>query len=356
MRTIIHDHDRGFVISHVESSNKGSLTYATNGFEELPWLLFMEDANEDQIGKAEEGEKVTSRKLSKQEKRQLKQEKKANAALKRKLEREANVSGEDKKTCIRDINPFATLKDIKTVYANIIKATTKQNSDRKILQFGSVSLYASDLEHLLPDEWLNDNNISLVYDAFKDGFLKLQGKKLTNQISFLYPSVVQLLLYFPSEGGVELILPKNELHDVKFLFAPMNVIEDYQDIDLEIANNGDHWILTVLDLLSNRLYVYDSMIDELINYEKLLDMFIIKLKAGNSFINQNAKIEPVHMKCDQQSNFNDCGVYLLMISALLLSRLIEEGPIEFDISNVKFKPLEGRLFLLKLCEHLLDNN
>ena len=31
------------------------------------------------------------------------------------------------------------------------------------------------------------------------------------------------------------------------------------DVDLEDANNGDHWSLGVLSLLDNTLYVYDSM-------------------------------------------------------------------------------------------------
>ena len=66
--------------------------------------------------------------------------------------------------------------------------------------------------------------------------------------------------------------------------------------------------------------------------------------------------------CPQQTNFDDCGVYLLMFTCAILSQLLgyeqnnkdgqsaDQGDERFaslDLSGYSFEPLEGRLFIMQ---------
>lgn len=52
----------------------------------------------------------------------------------------------------------------------------------------------------------------------------------------------------------------DDLKKLRFIFLPINMIDEpLEELDLETANNGDHWVLGILSLLDEKLYIYDSM-------------------------------------------------------------------------------------------------
>lgn len=363
MAQITFDDSKGFCYTNSlddeipKSKNKKVLT--TNGFDLLPWDKHIEEeeeeeeVNENEHQNEHESPKKT-KKLTKQEKREQRQQKKINASRNRMLKRQKELSAtraED--TSNAEDNPFAIQQEIKKLHSKIIKtAGSTMKKDFKIFQYQSIALYKSDLDHILPEEWINDNNISFVYELITQMFLVKADNKFSYQIQLLYPSLVQLFLHIPVGNDFENILPIKELQKLKFIFIPVNYIDNYQQIDLEVANNGDHWVLCLLNLINNKLYVYNSMHDLDDENNELLKQLTKRLKLCKSIIRNNLPIEIIQMKCDQQLNFNDCGVYVLMITCCLIERLLYNTAINLDISNIKFNALRGRLNMLELIYKL----
>lgn len=349
MASVIYDEHKGYCVTNEPinkvNENEGIIN---NGLQTLPWDLYLPEETDDLLLASDNTSTSTPKPLTKQEKREAKQLKKINASRRRKLKREQELDnkGESK---FPDFKPYLAKQELKALFSSIVKSTCQNSkADAKILQYHSIALYKSDLEHILPGEWLNDNNISLIYELIIQIFIK-HGRKFSNQIQLLFPSLIQLLMHFPDD--VESLLPVDELKSLKLIFLPINFIDE-MDVDLEDANNGDHWSLGVLSLLDNTLYVYDSMqIDDDEISEIQLKKLVQKLQSCNTIVHGKLKVR--HLKCDQQQNFDDCGVYVIMITCYLINQLLHQDEMSLDISRVKFNPLDARLHIMKLISRLI---
>lgn len=349
MASVIYDERKGYCVTNEPinkvNENEGIIN---NGLQTLPWDLYLPEETDDLLLASDNTSTSTPKPLTKQEKREAKQLKKINASRRRKLKREQELDnkGESK---FPDFKPYLAKQELKALFSSIVKRTCQNSeADAKILQYHSIALYKSDLEHILPGEWLNDNNISLIYELIIQIFIK-HGRKFSNQIQLLFPSLIQLLMHFPDD--VESLLPIDELKSLKLIFLPINFIDE-MDVDLEDANNGDHWSLGVLSLLDNTLYVYDSMqIDDDEISEIQLKKLVQKLQSCNTIVHGKLKVR--HLKCDQQQNFDDCGVYVIMITCYLINQLLHQDEMSLDISRVKFNPLDARLYIMKLISRLI---
>ena len=349
MASVIYDEHKGYCVTNEPinkvNENEGIIN---NGLQTLPWDLYLPEETDDLLLASDNTSTSTPKPLTKQEKREAKQLKKINASRRRKLKREQELDnkGESK---FPDFKPYLAKQELKALFSSIVKSTCQNSkADAKILQYHSIALYKSDLEHILPGEWLNDNNISLIYELIIQIFIK-HGRKFSNQIQLLFPSLIQLLMHFPDD--VESLLPVDELKSLKLIFLPINFIDE-MDVDLEDANNGDHWSLGVLSLLDNTLYVYDSMqIDDDEISEIQLKKLVQKLQSCNTIVHGKLKLR--HLKCDQQQNFDDCGVYVIMITCYLINQLLHQDEMSLDISRVKFNPLDARLYIMKLISRLI---
>ncbi|KAK6459555.1 uncharacterized protein RJT20DRAFT_16991 [Scheffersomyces xylosifermentans] len=383
MPHIVYDTSRGFCYSTSDSGvdtkrKSPKAVVRSNGFDQLPWnenfptIDDEDDADEEiqhGLGSAADVEfnsVARKKRLTKSEKKEQRQIKKINAARNKHIKRSQELAESNSKST-QEIdnelfNPFLTRTDLKALYNKIITMASpkegQQSKEFKIFQYHSIALYSSDLNHILPGEWLNDNNISFVYELIHQLFLKSDDseKKFNYQIQLLYPSLVQLFLHFPLNDDLESILSVDELKKSKFIFIPLNFIDDYEDVDLEDGNNGDHWALGLLSLLENKLYLYDSMAldnDEISSQSEtnLLNELAKRLQSCRNIVKSNKPIEIIRMKCDQQNNFDDCGVYLIMITCYLIKQLLfnEEGvEIDLDISKVRFNALSGRMYMMEL--------
>lgn len=349
MASVIYDEHKGYCVTNEPinkvNENEGIIN---NGLQTLPWDLYLPEETDDLLLASDNTSTSTPKPLTKQEKREAKQLKKINASRRRTLKREQELDNK-RESKFPDFKPYLAKQELKALFSSIVKSTCQNSkADAKILQYHSIALYKSDLEHILPGEWLNDNNISLIYELIIQIFIK-HGRKFSNQIQLLFPSLIQLLMHFPDD--VESLLPVDELKSLKLIFLPINFIDE-MDVDLEDANNGDHWSLGVLSLLDNTLYVYDSMqIDDDEISEIQLKKLVQKLQSCNTIVHGKLKVR--HLKCDQQQNFDDCGVYVIMITCYLINQLLHQDEMSLDISRVKFNPLDARLHIMKLISRLI---
>ncbi|RLV96000.1 NEDD8-specific protease 2 [Spathaspora sp. JA1] len=310
--SIIYDDNKGFCINTTISTDSipHNDNLISNGFDQLPWDEYLPEEPQEEPQEESEStprEIPNKRKLTKSEKKTLRQTKKINAARKRQIQRQQDINNTI--ATIPQFNPYLVKSEIKSIFSKLTKST---KSDFKLFQYHSIALYKSDLEHILPGEWLNDNNISLIYELIQQLFIKSGHKQFSYQVQLLYPSLVQLFLHFPMNEDLENILPIKELTNSKFIFIPINFIDDFNSIDLEEENIGDHWALTLFSILGNKLYVYDSMMTtEDQDTTQLLSQLCKRLQSCKNIVSSTKPIEIIHMKCDQQDNFDDCGIQLI---------------------------------------------
>lgn len=378
MVPIVRNESRGYVVDYEAEPYVDEGIIVTNGFNLMPWdEVFPEpDLEPDQEGAdedkteneadSENGRVVKRKKPTKHEKREQRLQKKANAARNRQLKRQQELitaAGGIPLPTRSQFNPYGSRTKIKEIYAKIIelhKSTTEDNKKPldKLFQYNSIAMYLGDLELFLPGEWLNDNNILFAYELLTYSFLKDDLPAL-KQIALLYPSLVQLFLHYPNTEDLVSLLPP-ELKQARFVFLPINFIDDYDTIDLEEINVGDHWALTVLDVLSGELKVYDSMVAESdeCNSKLLKELTTRLLKCQSLFGNQMNHIQIKYMKCDQQTNFDDCGIYVSMITSMLIYRLkmtLESQTISLDLGRARFEPLSGRYIMLELVYKVMQS-
>lgn len=370
---LVYSSRKGFAIGSTGTSESvpESMSLQGCGLDRLQWSDLFENPQSDDndVDVAEVGgDEVdkSSKKLTRQQKREQRQMKKINAAQKRKAKREQelhNASASTNSSTDISHNPYDTKLKIKSVYSKILELSKQEGNnasvDHKIIQYHSIALYKSDLEHILPEEWLCDNNISFVYELICN--LVIKEFAHSHEIYLLFPSLVQLFLHMPFDRSdpsiLEAMLPMKELKRLKLIFIPMNYIDDFQSVDMEGDNNGDHWFLCVLCLLNNKLYVYDSMYSE-DDDDSLLFELCKRLQLCKGLILNQRKIDIVKMNCAQQDNFDDCGVFLLMFTAILVGRLIEgtdeeqDRDVSLDIKTERPDPLQGRLFIFNLIHQL----
>lgn len=153
-----------------------------------------------------------------------------------------------------------------------------------ILDAGSLRfpIRADDIKRLSSKEWLNDkiieNYLSIICNVFL-GYAFLST-------DFARPTI---LARNPSRW-----LEKIQLDKSKFLYIPVNT--------------GGHWILAFLDIEKRILSCYDSMLDQNIELDPIVDDISDALQKS-----LNIKIKVKREWCPQQRNFSDCGVYILQV-------------------------------------------
>lgn len=339
---------KGFCLAPAEK-RRTEHKIETNGFDQLGWSeqSGASDAEDALLGQlktpsAEEplekpGKPEKPEKLSRRAKKELKEQKKATV---RKLRDAKNLIVEALSEHSQ-YNVYNAVLQIKKTHSKTV-THFDSNADVKLFQFGTIAFYKSDLDHIVPGEWLNDNNICLVYEMIIEYLLK--PFDFSDQILLLFPSLVQLFLHYPLTDELHTILPMKEISKLKFVFVPFNFMDP--DDHLEEANNGDHWTLCVLSMMERRVYVYDSMSSDDDN-DELLAQLAKRLLA--TLFKPNETLSVLKMPCDQQNNFDDCGVFLIMFTCFLVGRMLSQETFSLSLEHASFNPVDGRLTMMKLA-------
>lgn len=263
------------------------------------------------------------------------------------------------------ISDASKVKKLNTLYNEILTTFKKHHNlckvgdDIKILQFFDISIYKEDLFNMKDDEWLNDNNISFIYEYLEryqlqsfidENFIK------RDSICLLRPSMVYLLANTPDPSCLKGVLPPLEKAD--FIFLPIN-----DSGDVEAVGDGSHWSLVAISMLDRKALVYDTL--EKANNKEALEVIkkLIEYLNNDRFDERYFQLEEVE-KTPQQLNGSDCGILTSQITSFLLSRLLnlkklEDHFVNFDLNNVKISSIDGRIFvmgtILNILKYKLEN-
>jgi sentrin-specific protease 8 len=197
--------------------------------------------------------------------------------------------------------------------------------------YGDCQVYDYDLETLRPGEWLNDTIIEFAYEYYEKEIFQDQKRFL-----FLRPAIVYLIMHTRDRSSLEGALPIG-MDQKDVIFLPINDSSGEDD-------SGSHWSLLVYWKQTNSFYHYDS-----IGSSNEMMARYCKDKIAD-FIGSSLTASFIPIDTPQQQNGYDCGVYVIAITKLLASRLVDRG---FDITD---KPGDLSLFKItqnSMSEHLL---
>lgn len=205
-----------------------------------------------------------------------------------------------------------------------------------VLEFYDVTVYKEDIDNLQPGYWLNDNNISFVYEYLER--LEIMRAGFQSQIFLLRPSMAFLLGQGDPKEVAE-FLP--DFKHASFIFLPIN-----DNNNVEIVS-GNHWSLLVVSVEDGKAIYYDTVGEcNIAAARNVADKLGVVLGQKLNFL-----VAPT----PQQSNGSDCGVYVCEITSLLLRRLLyTEGFIDLGISNLTFVADAGRTFILTAILQLIS--
>ncbi|KAH3676081.1 hypothetical protein WICMUC_002378 [Wickerhamomyces mucosus] len=289
--------------------------------------------------------KLKSKRLSKKEKKSLK-----------------NVKEDKNKNYEFNHNSdVSKVKQLNSLYKEILNIFQKSNDnlknvtdDTKILQFFDISIYKEDLYNLKDDEWLNDNNISFIFEYLERYQLqRFHDDKLISPTSIilLRPSMVYLLANTPDPAkNLKGVLPP--LESANLIFLPIN-----DNDDVEAVGSGSHWSLVIISLLDRKAMIYDTL--DKSNNREAADVIkkIIEYLNNDRFNEQFFQLEEVE-KTPQQLNGSDCGILISQITGFLLSRALDLKHLEnfylnFDLNNVNISSIDGRIFVMGTILNIL---
>ncbi|CDK24889.1 unnamed protein product [Kuraishia capsulata CBS 1993] len=276
---------------------------------------------------------------------------KQDRVMSRKLERKARKEEKKQKKSLKSSGLYATSDGDKVKLLNELyrEASSRLESSFK---YYDVSVYKEDLFNLTDDQWLNDNNLSFIYEFLTRFQLvpilsslfnkSIPLEKSSESIILLKPSMSYLLMHTRDPTMLKGVLPPMER--ASFVFLPVN-----DNDDVELAEGGSHWSLVVASIPDNTCFVFDSM--TLANESESLTL----INRFEAYMGQKYKVR-ANMPTPQQINGSDCGIMVLQTTALLLARLLnsEEGePLSFDLSEINLSAIDGRIFVLGTILNLL---
>lgn len=341
---IVLDPHKGLCI---DATPCAAVTAASSGFDRLDWDAHLS------APPAPPTPEPANRKERKAQKKQA-------VAARRKQKREAeamdnNKTGKsDTETAGEPINRYAVVQKLEQLCRLI---APRKNTDYVAATFGLIALYKSDVDLVMPEQWLNDNNIAFVYETLWTYFIK--PSDFGHHLYLMYPALVQLLVHYPIPEDIGSILPLKDLARLKVVLMPFNFVDEYASIDLEDANVGDHWALALVCVPQKTVYIYDSMAEDAeadadANNAALLAQLVTRIRA--SMFKPSDTLAVKHMACAQQDNFDDCGVYTIMYSCFLVAQLMSGEPTSLDLGRVRFDALLGRMAMMDLIYRIAPKN
>lgn len=305
-----------------------------------------DEDNDDKVNDDNYNPKGNNNKKGNRKKKQTKQEKKAEKRAKKKQKNgNDNDNDNDDFYIPSDVNKVKILNNLHKEILITIN-NKKIHDDDKVLQFFDVSIYKEDLDNLKDDEWLNDNNITFIYEYLERYQLNNFDKLVSNSIILLRPSMCYLLAVHPDPSELKGVLPPME--NSKFIFLPVN-----DNDDVESAYAGSHWSLLVISILDKTAWIYDTL--ERANETEAKHV----VEQISKYLGINFKIN-IMEKTPQQINGSDCGIMVGQITGFLLSRLLnlkylEDHYVELGLNNVEISAIDGRIFLLGTLLNLLKH-
>lgn len=219
-------------------------------------------------------------------------------------------------------------------YQHFYQILAGLSPDKIVLQYYDSSVYKEDIDNLEVGEWLNDNNISFIYEYLNHTVMAEILRKSPNIIQLVKPSIAYLLLHTQDIEAMAVEMQPG-LRNAQFLFLPIN-----DNPDVSAVEGGTHWSLMVISIVDHKALYYDSM------YNGLVTSAATQMRKQMSRL-LRVDLDLISVITPQQVNGSDCGVIVVEITALLLNRLVNEtGKINLECGPMPLAPHAGRTYIL----------
>lgn len=163
-----------------------------------------------------------------------------------------------------------------------------------------------------------------------------QGAKIV----LLRPSMSFMLIQTPDPSTLRDVLP--DFSCVTHIFLPIN---DCRNV--EIAEGGTHWSLLVVSPFDGLAFHYDSLLPAN-RSDALMASHKISLLLGKPLTFMELSDSP------QQTNSNDCGVFVcILMRHLLVKRVLQadrETKINMSLNSKAVDAVAGRKEMLRIIE------
>ncbi|KAI5286388.1 hypothetical protein KEM54_006827 [Ascosphaera aggregata] len=167
-------------------------------------------------------------------------------------------------------------------------------------------------------------------------YLKGQSKRLV----LLRPSMSYMLLKTKDTASLQGVLP--DLKGTSHIFIVVNDNENVNEVE-----GGSHWSLLVVSVNDKRAFHYDSLCNA-----NEFEAEALTKKIGR-LVGKDLRCVPVKSS-PQQSNQNDCGIYVCMIMEFLLKNRIctarRDQMVSMELEGVNLKALAARQIIFDIIE------
>lgn len=211
------------------------------------------------------------------------------------------------KSIVNNTVTNSTNSEVKTPNNRSDKSIQKLNKNSTT--YNSVAVGTEGKIHfitsLLYNEWLSDDSIQIYFDIINNKLLKKYP------ISIVNPVIVQAAKCLID---IDYIVQPLGLDKQDIIFLPIN---DSDSMKLETG--GSHWSLLVFIKAQHVFYYFDS-ID---NYNLLHAQNVANKLKKYIDPQSTTDIEVIPQYTPQQTNSFDCGIYMIMIVEIIISKALK---------------------------------
>ncbi|CCE90989.1 SUMO protease ULP1 TDEL_0C01000 [Torulaspora delbrueckii] len=213
--------------------------------------------------------------------------------------------------------------DIGQDESNKVKKTLRRSDNGILSNRDNFEVTVRDFKTLTPRRWLNDTVIEFFMKQ-----IEKNSKGIVAFNSFFYTTL--------SERGYQGVRrwmkrKKAQINDLEKIFVPVNL-------------NQSHWALGMIDISRKRIVYVDSLSNgpNAMSFAILNDLQNYVIEESKNTMDADFELE--NLRCPQQPNGFDCGIYLCM-NTLYLS---QDAPLTFDQHDaVRMRAYIAHLILSK---------
>ncbi|KAJ8669082.1 hypothetical protein QAD02_000341 [Eretmocerus hayati] len=215
----------------------------------------------------------------------------------------------------------------------------RSQSKNSVLSYHDCLLRQEDLHLLNGPFWLNDALIGFYFEYLQHKYEDSKSKML-----FLSPELTQLLKLTDShEYGT--FLDPISAKNMDYIFFPVN------DCSSRESAGGSHWTLMVFSKPERTCFYFDSSSSS--NTAAEADFS----KGIMSYLLENGNGQFVEVKCPQQKNGYDCGLFVLCFTDVIAEHILEASQIEgCNCESVQSLVSRKRESLISLIHKLKESN
>lgn len=155
---------------------------------------------------------------------------------------------------------------------------------------------------LMEFKWVTDDTVQMYFDL-------LNQKILPSNIFLMNPVIAVAIINLMD---IRDLIEPLEINRKDFIIIPINNTQAVQ----HIGKSGTHWSLMLLDVKQKMFYYFDSLNNINFEYARIL---LEKLKP---FMKDARNSSIVKVVTPQQKNGNDCGIYMMLVTDIVIPKLI----------------------------------